>query len=237
MSVECFRWLLGAIDQAADLLSFHGEWRAWRTAVTGNLIGSDLRRYYAGRPFREDFLSFILSHPLGQHPTIAALARAEHLLNGTEHTAAKPAAVTIPPGKPLLLTSIPHGGGEAQILAIEHSFDEIVRSVASRTVPAQTGVFFYTVRRDANGARKLMEISVWLAAVLRASDGTRTVEEVLDCVAAKLDTVATGMRHDVAARLLEGAHEAGFITIHQPPLQHLTASSRSIQPALASTTL
>ncbi len=238
MSVECFRWLLGAIDQATDLLRFHGEWRAWRTSHTGSLTGSDLRRYYAGRQFREDFLSFVLSHPIGQHRSIAALAQAEHLLNGSERANQIPAGDPIRPGEPLPLTAIPHGGGEAQILAIEHSFEEIVRSVASRTELTQPGLFFYTIRSHANGVRKLVEISAWLAAVLRASDGTRTVQEVLEYVAISLDTVANDLRHKAAVRLLEGAHEANFVTIRRvsPPLsQHRPASNRSRQSTLIPT--
>ena len=214
MSVELFRWLLCAIDQTTDLLRFHAEWRSWRTTLTGNLFGSGLRRYYAGQRFREDFIRFVLGHRLAERIEVGALAHAEHLLNGKGPLFRTAIGDPLPRGQSFPADATPYGGGESRILAIPHSLTEIVRSVASRTPLKQPGVFFYAVRANADGARTLVEISDSLATVLYASDGTRTVQQTVDCIAAKLHHVDPGIRSDVATKLLEGANDAGFITIH-----------------------
>ena len=60
IALEWFRWLLSAIDQnVVDMPGFYLEWRAHRLLLRPNLVGSALRRYYVGKVFRPDFLTFV----------------------------------------------------------------------------------------------------------------------------------------------------------------------------------
>jgi radical SAM superfamily enzyme YgiQ (UPF0313 family) len=218
MTVECFRWLLCAIDQATDLLRFHEEWRTWRAKLRGNLIGSDLRRYYVGSLFRGDFLRFMSKHRLLENPAIHALVRAEEVIKAAGEAQEDACAlhVAIAVGEPLQLADVPCGRGTTRTLKIEYKLDEIVTSIATRTEPERRGEVFYATRLDDKGTLRLVEISNLLAAVIKVCDGNQTVAKVLDRLADDLPQLEEEARSYVSRRLLSGAHAAGFVDIYRP---------------------
>ena len=81
IAVECYRWLLSAIDQTTvDMLGFYFEWRTHRISLRPGLIGSALRRYYVGMDFRFDLLVFVRDHPVAKEPMIASLLAVEEAM-------------------------------------------------------------------------------------------------------------------------------------------------------------
>jgi radical SAM superfamily enzyme YgiQ (UPF0313 family) len=88
IGVECFRWLLSAIDQTVDdMLGFYLEWRAHRVFSRPGLAGSALRRYYVGRDFRSDFIVFVRDHTVGnEQMTASLLITEEALVQNTQAT-------------------------------------------------------------------------------------------------------------------------------------------------------
>jgi radical SAM superfamily enzyme YgiQ (UPF0313 family) len=217
MAIERFRWLLCAIDEAMDMLQFHDEWRAWRIARRGDLIGSDLRRFYAGNNFCGDFLQFMGNHRLMEMPAISSLVRAEDTMRVAGETwksvqrEAAPAAV----GEPLQLDDTPHSGMGTRTLELEYRLEEIVRSVAARRAPEPQGPAFYATRVDEKGVLKLAEISNSLAEVINACDGKRTVVEIIDYLARSLPDVDKEATNYFLRSLLAGAQVAGFVNVYR----------------------
>jgi hypothetical protein len=217
MTVECFRWLLCSIDQATDMLRFHEEWRMWRVNLRGNLIGSDLRRYYVGSLFRGDFLRFMSEHSLLENPAIRTLVRAQETIKaaGEAHEDACIEHVAIPVGEPLQPADVPCARGTTRTLKLEYKLEEIVRSIAARREPEQRGEVFYATRVDDRGNLRLVEISNSLAAVIKVCDGSETVAKVLDRLADGLPQLEEEARGYISRRLLSGAHAAGFVEIYR----------------------
>jgi radical SAM superfamily enzyme YgiQ (UPF0313 family) len=217
MTVECFRWLLGAIDQATDLLRFLQEWRAWRQTFRGKLIGYDLRRYYVGTLFRGDFLRFMSQHRLMENPTILALVRAEETMKAAEEGRASTRIddIAIPVGAPLQKDDLPFAKGTARILRLDYKLEEIVSAIVTRTNPKSQGMVFYATRADQNGSLRFVEVSGIVAAIVNACDGTRTVSDVLESLGGALLNVDEDARSFAAERLLTGIQAAGFVSIYR----------------------
>jgi len=227
MAVECFRWLLGAIDQADDLLRFHSEWRAWRIELRGDLVGSDLRRYYARKQFRGDFLGFVDGHRLGKMPVISALLGAERLMIDATRESEGRERDVIAAGEPLRINDVPFGGSDRRVLQLEYKLEEIVRSIATRSRAERGDTAWYAMRAESDGTQKLVEISKWLAAVVELCDGQKSVAQILDRLTHKLPEVDEAARGYVFGRLLTGAHTGGFVDVHRPaPLEMISHSSR-----------
>jgi hypothetical protein len=217
MTVECFRWLLCSIDQATDLLGFHEEWRVWRINLRGNLVGSDLRRYYVGDFFREDFLHFMSGHRLLANPAIRTLVRAEETLKiaAEVHTQARTEHIAVAVGEPLEPADVPCAKGTTRTLKLEYKLEEIVTAISARTEAEPRPEVFYATRVDNHGTLRLVEISNVMEAVIKVCDGRHTVAKVLDTLAGDLPQLETGMRSYVSEKLLNGAHAAGFVDIYR----------------------
>ena len=217
MTVEYFRWLLCSIDQAMDLLSFHEEWRLWRINLRGNLIGSDLRRYYVGSLFRGDFLHFMSEHRLLANPAIRTLIRAEEIIKiaAETQTQSQIERIAVSVGEPLEPADVPCVKGTTRTLKLEYKLEEIVTAISARTEAEPRPEVFYATRIDSLGALRLVEISNVLAAVIKLCDGRRTVAKVLDTLADDLPQLESTTRSYVSERLLNGAHAAGFVDIYR----------------------
>jgi radical SAM superfamily enzyme YgiQ (UPF0313 family) len=217
MTVERFRWLLCSIDHATDLLHFHEEWRAWRTNLRGDLIGSDLRKYYVGEFFRGDFLRFMSEHRLLENPAILALVRVDETMKAageTQHNACTE-RVALAVGEPLQVADVPYARSTSRTLKLQYNLEEIVTSIAAGTEPEQREEVFYATRVDDKGALRLVEISNLLAAVINECDGSQTVARVLNRLADDLPQLEEEARSYVSRRLLIGAHAAGFVEIYR----------------------
>jgi len=220
MAVECFRWLLGAIDQADDLFLLHSEWRVWRIELRGDLVGSDLRRYYAQKQFRSDFLRFVGDHRLRETPVISALLRAEDLMMDEAWESRRQIGDVIAGGEPLHTDDVPFCRCEQRVLHPEYKLEQIVQSIATRSKAEPGDAAWYAMRADGEGRHKMVEISKWMAAVVELCDGQRSVAEILDRLAYELPEVEEEARSYVFGRLLTGAHAAGFVSVHRPtPLE------------------
>ena len=217
MALERFRWLLCSIDQATDLLDFHEEWRSWRIRVRGDLIGSDLRRYYVGSLFRRDFIHFMSNHRLLENPSTRALVRAEEMIKaaGEAQENARGERIAIAAGEPLQSADVPCARATTRTLKLEYKLEEIVRSIVARTEPESKGEVFYATRLDDKGALRVVEISNLLAAVIEVCDGSLTVAKVIDTLAGDLSPLEEGARSYISQKLLTGAHEAGFVEIYR----------------------
>jgi radical SAM superfamily enzyme YgiQ (UPF0313 family) len=215
MAVECFRWLLCSIDQATDLLRFHEEWCAWRRKFRGDLIGSDLRRYYVGKLFRGDFLLFMRKHRLAENPVVFALVRAEETMKAAAEARGDACSVhaAIAVGEPLHMDDIVNAGAGTQLLTLEYKLEEIVSAVGMKTVPKQRETVFYATRADGKGTLRLVKISSWVAAVIGVCDGSRTVGEVLTTLAENFPELDEGAKSYVSASLLTGTQAAGFVDV------------------------
>jgi radical SAM superfamily enzyme YgiQ (UPF0313 family) len=215
MTVECFRWLLGAIDQVTDLLRFLEEWRTWRQEFRGELVGSDLRRYYVGTLFRGDFLRFMRQHRLLENPAILALVRTEETMKAAEEGrgSARIENIAIPVGSPLQKDDLPLAEGTARVLRLDYNLEEIVSAIATRTNPKPQGIVFYATRVDHKGSLRLVEVSSTVACMINVCDGTRTVGDVLESLGGALLNVDEDARSFAAERLLTGIQAAGFVGI------------------------
>jgi radical SAM superfamily enzyme YgiQ (UPF0313 family) len=218
MTVECFRWLLGALDQATDLLGFLEEWRAWRQQLRGVLIGSDLRRYYVDKLFRGDFLRFISQHRLMENPAILTLVRAEETMKAAQEVraTARIEDIAIPVGSPLRQDDLPSAEGTARIVRLDYKLEELVAAIATRTNLRSQGTVFYATRVDQEGLLRFVEVSSIVAAIVNACDGTRTVGEVIESLRGALLNVDEASRSFVAERLLTGIQATGFVNIYRP---------------------
>jgi hypothetical protein len=217
MTVERFRWLLCSIEQATDLLHFLEEWRAWRTDLRGDLIGSDLRRYYVGGSVRGDFLRFMSGHPLMENPAIFAFVRADEMMMAAGETQHKSCVegIALAAGEPLWMEDVPCARSRFRILKLHSKFEEIVASIAARTELAHKEEVFYATRIDDKGVVRLVEISNPLATVIEMCDGSRSVGGVFDRLSYKLFHLDEEARSYVASRLLAGAHASGFVKIYR----------------------
>jgi radical SAM superfamily enzyme YgiQ (UPF0313 family) len=215
IAVEWFRWLLSAIDRKVDMLGFYLEWRAHRVLIRPDLVGSALRHYYLGKNFRPDFLAFVRGHIVCKEPMTASLLAAEEALLQSTHTPS-PSAEQISLGQPLRWSDVPLNGNCGEVIELEYSLQEIVKALSSKTemllAPDRS---FYAIRGSADGDRSLVKISQWLASLIRACDGTRTIEQIVTYLSLEIPEVIEEVKNYVFIRLLEGAQRQGFVIIYR----------------------
>jgi radical SAM superfamily enzyme YgiQ (UPF0313 family) len=216
IGVECFRWLLSAIDQTVvDMLSFYLEWRAHRVLSRPGLAGSALRRYYAGRDFRSDFLVVVRDHAVGKEQMIASLLTAEEaLVQSTQATVQS--GQQILPGQSLWWNDVPSNTRFTEVIELQCDLQQITEALKSRTrLPLQRDRCFYAVRQSSDGGRSLTKVSVWLAALIQACDGTRTIEEVVTQLSFNIPDVQDEDKSYVFINLLQQAQNQGVVAIYR----------------------
>jgi radical SAM superfamily enzyme YgiQ (UPF0313 family) len=216
IAVECYRWLLSAIDQTVvDMLGFYLEWRAHRISLHPGLIGSVLRRYYVGRDFRSEFLAFVEEHAVGKEQITATLLAAEEaLLQST--LAMVQSGQQIPPDQPLWWSDVPLISKFVGVVELQCNLQQIVESLKSRdNLPLQSDRIFYAIREFSDGDRSLTKVSGWLAALIRACDGTRTIEEVVMQLSFDIPEVKDEVKNYVFVKLLQGAQTQGLVSVYR----------------------
>jgi radical SAM superfamily enzyme YgiQ (UPF0313 family) len=216
IAVEWFRWLLSAIDQnVVDMSSFYLEWREHRVLLRPDLVGSALRRYYLGKDFRPDFLAFVRGHPLSKEQMTASLLAAEEALLQSAH-APMQSAQQISLDQPLRWNDMPSNGSFTDVIELQCSLQEIVEALRSKAkLPLGPNRSFYAIRESPDGDRTLTRISNWLAFLIRACDGTRTIGEVVTQLSLDIPEVKEEIKSYVFVRLLQGAQTQGFVTIYR----------------------
>lgn len=216
IAVECFRWLLVSIDQSGcDLLGFYREWRVHRLSLYPDLVGMALRRYYVGRNFRCDFRTFVREHAVGKKQMIAALLIAEDTLAQTT-PATMQAGQQVSPDQPLRWSDVPLATKLTNVAELQCSLQQIVETLKTRTsLPLHNERVFYAIRESPDGSRNLVKISAWLAALIGACDGTRTIEEVVAQLSLDIPEVKDEVRSYAFVKLLEEAHAQGVVVIYR----------------------
>ena len=240
MTLSCFRWLSCAIDQTApNMLSFYFEWRTHRISLHPGLVGSQLRLYYVGREFRSDFLAFTRQHEIGSSPMISTLLTVEDALRQNSPSRMQ-FGQKIQPGQQLWWNDIPATTLSPGVVELDCSVKQITEALQSRLdLPLQCDKTLYGIREGMNGDRSLAEISGWLAAVIRACDGRRTIEKVVEQLAFDIPELKDDVRNYVLIKLLQGAQTQKFIDVYRtesarPQLgnhRHETTSYASIAGA------
>jgi hypothetical protein len=216
IAVEWFRWLLSAIDQnVVDMSRFYLEWREHRVLLRPDLVGSSLRRYYLGKDFRPDFLHFVGGHAVSkEHMTASLLAAEEALLRSTP--APIESAEQISPDQPLKWSDVPSKGSLTDVIELQWSLQKIVEALSSKAeLSLDPDRSFYAIRESPDGDRTLTKVSNWLAFLIRACDGTRTIQEIVTQLSLDIPEVKEEVKSYVFVRLLQGAQTQGFVTIHR----------------------
>jgi radical SAM superfamily enzyme YgiQ (UPF0313 family) len=216
MATECFRWLFSAIDQsAADILNFYFEWRARRLLLHPHLVGTSLRRYYVSKYFRSDFLAFVQRHPVAKEPMTATLLAAEGALARDTHTMRKPGQ-QLPPEEPLWWTDVPSNTKYADVIELQSNLQRVIKALKSRSnLPPQPKGSFYAIRESSDGNRSLIEVSGWLAALIRACDGTRTIKQVVSQLSSDIPQVEEKDSSYVFVNLLQEARNQGVVAVYR----------------------
>jgi radical SAM superfamily enzyme YgiQ (UPF0313 family) len=213
MAVECYRWLLSAIDQSVtNMLDFYLEWREHRSSLHPGLTGNHLRRYYVGPDFRSDFLNFLRHHPAAQEHSVASLLAAEEALITSTLTMMH-SGQTVDPGEPLFWTDVPSNAKFLNVIDLQFDLQQINEALKSRTsLPSQERCF-YAVHEAPDSTRGLTKVSAWLAALIRACDGTRTIEEVVTQLSVEMPEVKEEEKRYVFINLLQQAQSQGVVDI------------------------
>jgi radical SAM superfamily enzyme YgiQ (UPF0313 family) len=216
LTAEWFRWLLAAIDQTVvDMLAFYLEWRAHRVTLRPMLVGSALRRYYVGKEFRSNFLTFVKEHAVGKGQMIAALLTAEDALMQSSRGTVQ-CGQPIPSDQPLWWSDVPSPANYTGVVELQCNLQQIVEALQTRTNPSlQRAGTFYAIQEFSDGGRRLTKVSSWLAALIQACDGTRTIEEVVTQLSFHIPEVKDEDKSYVFINLLQQAQNQGVVTIYR----------------------
>ena len=217
MGVEHFRWLLVALDQTTGhMVDFFSQWREARLHLRPHLNGFEIRRYYRTVTFRTDFLHFVRQHPVGTNPIVVAFLEYEDAMRVFSDKAGTPTGLPLPPGAILWWTDVPIRKTQTRVIELECDIEGIIDALKRQTEPAWApGVHFYVTRETESGSESLEMVSDWVACAVRACDGTRSIEQVVEQLSYDIPTVQQDVREYAFVRLLEGVHADGFIEIYR----------------------
>jgi hypothetical protein len=217
MGVEHFRWLLVAVDQiTANMVDFFSQWREARLDLRPHLDGFEIRRYYRTVTFRTDFLHFVRQHPVGTNPVVKTFLEFEDAMRVFSDEAGTPTGLLLPSGATLWWTDVPIRKKQTRVIELACDIEGIIDALKRQTEPAwDLGVHFYVTRETASGNESLEMVSDWVACAVRACDGTRSIEQVVERLSNEIPSVEEDVRDYVFVRLLEGVHAAGFIAIYR----------------------
>ena len=218
-AVGQFRWILTAIDQNTNgILDFFMEWREHRCQLRSGLEGPDLRQYYRTDDFRMEFLSFVGRHEAGRAEAVEALLRYEDALTrcASANRRISPTGDPVPPGARLWWSDMPVRKERVVVLKLSYDIQSIVDALKLRAEPVRVrGPHFYVTREASAGTDRLVQVSDWMARLLRICDGRRSIEEIVRQLSAHLPEVEESLRKYVCMRLLDGAQTEKFIAIYR----------------------
>ena len=221
MGVEHFRWLLVALDQiTVHIVDFFAQWRATRLDLYPYLKGFEIRRYYRTVTFQTDFLHFVRQHPVGTNPVVEAFLEYEGAMRVFSEDAITRTGVQLPPGATLWWTDVPIRKKQSHVVELSCDIEEIIGALKRQAEPARVpGLHFYVTRETKSGSESLEMVSDWVACAIRACDGTRSIEQVVEQLSYEIPTVQQDVREYAFVRLLEGVHADGFIEIYRADLE------------------
>jgi len=212
-----FRWLLVAIDQNSDgALNIYTEWRQHRFHIHPNLNGSELRQYYRTALFKSDFIQFLGQHPLKDAPSVAALLHYEKAVLSPVAAARTYDGEPLKLGETLWWNDVPSRKGRTRTLELSVDIQQVIELLkVGGEREWMHGRYFYVLREVSRGTDRLEQISDWMAAVLRACDGTRDIQSVSDQLGSDIPEIDSASRSYVCVRLLQEARAQGLINIYR----------------------
>jgi hypothetical protein len=141
------------------------------------------------------------------------LAAEEALLWGSRAPTQRDDQISL--DQPLRWSDVPSNAHFSDVIELECSLQEIVETLSSKSErPLKTDRSFYVVR-ESNGDRSLTKISNYLASLVRACDGTRTIDEVLTQLYLDTPEISEELKSYFFVRLLQGAQTQGLISIYR----------------------
>jgi radical SAM superfamily enzyme YgiQ (UPF0313 family) len=230
------RWIVVALDQNnGDVCEIFLRWRERRLRMYPELRGATLRHYYRTRQFGDDYRTFLRSHPADQDQVVQALLDYHQAL--AERFAAdeqvQPPGLEVPVATAFCWTDVPIKNNG--ILVVELSFDlqQVIDRLKKRCKPVLVrGRHFYAVRNtDDMGNKKgrADRISDWMAWLLQACNGSRDIEEIIHFLSARLREIDEPQREYAVLRLLQAAHNEGFIEIYRNQPHDIEADLQSAE--------
>ena len=217
MANDRFRWLLLAIHQhAMELLDFFREWRVHRLEIQPGLESTELRQYYRTRNFRTDLVSFARARFGSAHPSITALIDCEEALNHASSSSSPAPVENFPATENVWsLSDVPVRTRGTRPVELRFDIQRVIEGLKSQTSPAlQPGRYFYATRKVSKEKCRLVQISDWLAYLLRACDGTRNVAEVIAQLSSQITDIDETARDYAFLSLLQGAETQGFVQVY-----------------------
>jgi len=217
-ATQKLRWLLVAIDQAVGMLDFFADWHRHRLHLSPGLSGLPLRRYYRTSAFHKHFLDFVRSHSVASSPSVAALLDYEDALQSmpSDVPAINPVGSTVPRGNNLWWTDIPIRNPTTIFFELSCDIDDVLDRLQDHRDPAASaGAYFYVARHLPAGNHEVQKISNWLGCVLRACDGHRSIQQIVERLAVEIPEIPEPMRNYAFVQLLQGAQEKGLLDIYR----------------------
>ncbi|HEV3038789.1 MAG TPA: radical SAM protein [Candidatus Angelobacter sp.] len=230
------RWIVVALDQNnGDVCEIFLQWRERRLRMYPELRGATLRHYYRTYQFGDDYRTFLRSHPAAQDQVVQALLDYHQALaeRFTVDEQVQPSGLKAPDATALYWTDVPVQNNG--ILVVELSFDlqQVIDRLKKRCKPVLVrGRHFYAVRNtDDMGNKKgrADRISDWMAWLLQACNGSRDIEEIIHFLSAKLREIDEPQREYAVLRLLQAAHNEGFIEIYRNQPHDIEADLQSAE--------
>lgn len=235
-TTQKFRWLLVAIDQIVGMLEFFAEWYRHRLNIRTGIGGFQLRRYYRAALFRKDLLDFVRSHAVGKSPSVGALLSYEDALQRllSDTPAIGPQGSMVPYGNKLWWTDIPVRNSRTVFFELRCDINDVIDGLREHGDPVTSaGVHFYVARNLAAGNPQVEKISNWLGCVLRACDGRRTMQEIVERLAMEIPEVAEPMRNYAFVQLVQGAQEKCFIDVYRTTTRDTESKINSARDSAA----
>jgi radical SAM superfamily enzyme YgiQ (UPF0313 family) len=219
-ATEAFRWLLVAIDQAyLNILDFFLQWQEYRLTRKSLSRRSDIRHYYRTSEFRAEMLLFLRRSPASSIDVIDALLRFYETTNLLPSRAPRREVncEEMPKGAKFAWNDIPFLQDHANVFELEFNIQELVNGLKSQAkTPVHRGPNLYMISQDSDGKRAVSRVPEWAAMLLRECDGNRNISSVMEEWCRQITTLEHDKREYAFLKLLEGAHEKGWISIHRP---------------------
>jgi hypothetical protein len=141
--------------------------------------------------------------------------------------AVPPPGFTVASEDPLDWTDVPMKKSDVALVEIDFDLQQVIDALKNRSeLVWSRGQHFYAVRFTSDmGDKKgrADKISDWMASLLQACNGHRTIEEVVACLSADLIEIDQAQREYAALQLLEGAWSEGLVEIYRNPANEIPA--------------
>jgi radical SAM superfamily enzyme YgiQ (UPF0313 family) len=212
-----FRWLFGAAHQAsAGILELSSDWIETRERLHPSFAGSDLRHYYRTQQFASEFIAFLRRHAVGRSPLLQLFLDFEEQTRAAEapDASALCSAAPLDAPEPLDWSDVPLRTRNSRVVRLSAGLEEAIEAVKQRREPIwQDGTHCYVVAQLPDLESPVKHVSHRIAAVVEASNGRRTIGQVVEhLTAAELDVDEPDLDYTVVC-LLEKARAEGLIAI------------------------